>query len=68
VHVEWTCLIGAGNDLGELALLFILAFDDGFNDTGVVGSQIHKAVRDAGFPDSLEEGEGCCVDPELMIS
>jgi hypothetical protein len=31
----------------EVTLLFILAFDDSFDDRGVVGTQIHKDVRDA---------------------
>ena len=55
-HLVRTC-----DDLGKLALLFILAFDDGFDDGWVVASQVDKAMRDAGLPDGLEKGEGCCV-------
>ena len=50
-------LVGAGDDLGELALLFVLPFDHGFDDAGVVGAKVHEAVGDACFPDGLEKGE-----------
>lgn len=54
-------LIWTSDDLRELAFLLILTFDDGFNDGGMVGAQVHKDVCDACLPDGLEEGEGRCV-------
>jgi hypothetical protein len=50
-------LIWASDDLGELALLLILSFDNSFNDARVVRPQVDEAVSDTCFPDGLEEGE-----------
>jgi hypothetical protein len=58
---EGTNLVRTGDDLGELALLLILALDDGFDDGGMVRSEIDEDVADAIFPEGLEEGERCCV-------
>lgn len=58
-----TYLIRAGNDFGKVSLLFILPLDNGLDDAGVVGSKIDEAMRDAGFPYGLKEGERCCVNP-----
>jgi len=60
-------LVRTSDDLWELPFLFILAFDDGFHYAGVVGAQVHEAVRDACFPDGLEKGEGCCVPASLSV-
>ena len=54
-------LVRTCDDLGELALLLILAFDDGFDDGGMVGPKVDKDVTDAVLPERLEEGKGCCV-------
>lgn len=56
-------LVRTGDNLGEVALLFILALDNGFDDAGMVGAEVHKAMRDPGLPNGLEEGKGSCVDP-----
>lgn len=37
-------LIGTGDDAWELAFLLILAFDDCFDDAGMVGAKVHEAV------------------------
>jgi hypothetical protein len=50
-------LVWAGDDLGELTFLLILTLDNGFDDRGMVGAQVHKDVCDACFPDGLEEGK-----------
>lgn len=42
-----TYLIGAGDDRGELVPFFFLAFHHGFEDGGMVGSQIDKDMADA---------------------
>jgi hypothetical protein len=52
VHLIWT-----GNDLGELALFLILAFDNGFNNGRMVAPEVHKDVGDAILPQRLEERE-----------
>jgi hypothetical protein len=54
-------LIRTGDDLGELALLLNLAFDNGFNDGRVVAPKVHKDVGDAILPQCLEKGEGCSI-------
>jgi hypothetical protein len=38
-----------------------LALDNGFDDGRVVAPEVHKDVGDAILPQSLEEGERCCV-------
>jgi len=40
-HAEGDHLVRAGDNLGKGALLFILAFDYGFDYRGVVGAQVH---------------------------
>jgi hypothetical protein len=50
-------LIRTGDDLGELTLVLILAFDNGFDDTGVVGAQVHKDMCYARIPQGFEEGK-----------
>jgi hypothetical protein len=42
VNILWT-----GDDPRKLALLLILALDDRFNDTGMIGSKIDEAVSNA---------------------
>lgn len=42
-------LIRNRDDRGEGAFLFILAFDDGFKDRGMVGSEVHEYIGDAGL-------------------
>jgi hypothetical protein len=39
-------LVGARDNLWEVSLLFILAFDNSFYDRGMVGTQIHKNMCD----------------------
>jgi hypothetical protein len=46
---------------GELAFLLVLALDYGFDDGGMVGSEVDEDMANAVFPEGLEEGEGCCV-------
>lgn len=45
-------LIGAGNDPGEVSLLLILTFDNGFHDAGVVRTQVdcNKGQRTPSSP------------------
>jgi hypothetical protein len=50
-------LIGASDDAWKPVLLLAGAFDHGFDDTRVVGTQVHKAMADASGPESLEKGE-----------
>jgi hypothetical protein len=54
-------LIRTGDDLGELALLLILALDNSFDNGRVIATQVHKDMRDAILPQCLEEGEGCRI-------
>jgi hypothetical protein len=61
-----THFIGAGNDLGELALLFILTLDNGFDDGRVVASEVHEDIGYAIFPQGLEEGERSRVTAALI--
>lgn len=49
LDVVHTHLIGTRNDAWELAFLFILALYNGFDDAGVVRSQVYEAVGDAGL-------------------
>jgi hypothetical protein len=63
VYLIWT-----GNDLGELALLLILTLDNGFNDGRVVAPKVHKDVRDAILPQSLEEGKGGCIAVAPLVA
>lgn len=58
-----TYLVWTGDDFGKVALLFILAFHNGFYDAGMIRAQIHETMRDARLPYGLEEGEGRCVNP-----
>jgi hypothetical protein len=60
VYLVWT-----SHDFGELALLLILAFDNGFNDGGMVGAEVDEDMSDACLPDGLEEGKGCRVPDAL---
>ena len=50
-------LIRTGDDFGELALVFVLALDDGFDDAGMVGPQVDEDMADACLPQGLEECE-----------
>jgi hypothetical protein len=43
-------LVWTGDDLGELAFLLILAFDDSFNDGRVVAPEVHEDVGYAILP------------------
>lgn len=56
-HGEGDHFIGTGDDAWEGVRRFTLAFDHGLQDAGVVGAQVHEAVRHTGFPERLEEGE-----------
>jgi hypothetical protein len=47
-------LVGAGDDVGELAVLLRLAFDHGFDDARVVGAQVDEAVPDASLTNALD--------------
>jgi hypothetical protein len=57
VQTTASYLIRTGDDLGELALVLILALDNGFDDAGVVGAQVHKGMCYARVPQGFEEGE-----------
>ena len=48
-EIECAYLIRTGDDARELTLLFILTFDNGFNDTWMIGSQVHEAMGYAGL-------------------
>jgi hypothetical protein len=61
-------LIRTSDDLGELAFLLILAFDNSFNDGRVIATQVHKDMRDAILPQCLEEGEGRCIAIPSSVS
>lgn len=61
IYLIWAC-----DYLWELTFLLILAFDDGFDNGGVIRAQIDEAVRNAGLPNGLEESEGCCVPAHLL--
>ena len=50
--------------LGELALLLVLALDNGLDNGGMVGAQVDKDIPDAGLPKGLEESKRCCVSGE----
>lgn len=52
------CLVGARDDLGELALLLVLALYNGLDDGGVVGPEVDEDVTNAILPEGLEEGKG----------
>jgi hypothetical protein len=56
-HGERNHLVWTRDDLGKLAFLLILAFDNSFNDGRMVAPEVDKDVRDAILPQSLEEGE-----------
>lgn len=60
-------LVRTCHNLGELALLLVLALDNGLDDGGMVGAQVDEDVPDAGLPESLEEGERCCVAEGMSI-
>lgn len=55
--VRVACLVGTRDDLGKLALLLVLALDNGLNDGGVVRPEVDEDVTNAIFPKGLEEGK-----------
>ena len=55
-HGEGHHFVGACYDARELALLFNLAFGNGFDDRGMVGAEIDETVGHAQFPECLKEG------------
>lgn len=61
-------LVRTGDNLGELSFLFILTFDDGFNDGGVVTAKVDKDVGYAILPQRFEEREGCSITIACQIS
>jgi hypothetical protein len=62
----WTNLIGTGDNLGKFALGLTLALDHGLDDAGMVGTQVDKAMGDAGLPDGLEKGKRRCIHLVLL--
>jgi hypothetical protein len=46
VYVLLTDLVGTCYDLGELALLLVLSFDDRFDDGRVVGTKVDEDMCD----------------------
>lgn len=58
---ERAYLVETGDYARELISLLSLTPDHGFDEAGVVGAQIDKAVRDAGIPDGFEKGARRCV-------
>jgi hypothetical protein len=40
----FTCLVWAGDDLRKLALLFILALDNGLDNGRVIASEVNEDV------------------------
>ena len=45
-----THLVGTSDNPRELSLLFVLALNHGFNDAGMIGSEVDETVGDAGLP------------------
>jgi hypothetical protein len=63
-----THFIRTGDDLRELALLLILALDDGFDDGRVIRSEVDENIADSIFPECLKEGEGCRIAISQSVS
>lgn len=62
IYLVWTCY-----NLGKLAFLLILAFNNGFDDARVVAAQVDEDIADAIFPQGFEKGERCCVSMFWLI-
>lgn len=61
-HFVWACY-----DARELALVFNLAFGNGFDDGGMVGAEIDEAVGHAQFPERFKEGIAGGVPRRLSV-
>ena len=67
-HGEGDHFVGACYDAREMALLFSLAFGDGFYYGRVIGSEIDEAVCDAQFPECFEESITRGVPERLSVN
>ena len=55
------------HDLGELALLLVLALDNGLDDGWMVRPQVDKDIPHARLPQRLEEGKRSRVSEVPLV-
>ena len=67
-HGEGDHFIRTCYDAREPALVFNLALGNGFDDGGMVGAEIDKAVGNAQFPERFKEGITCGVPGRLSVN